>query len=617
MATYVITAPNGEEFEITAPDDATEDQVLSYAKSQFEAMSKSGTKDYSKENTHDGLPARANADGSYSTEVSITVTNPRINNGAPTNIPSMWGGQEVDEETAVDNALKTGKKYPSFKTINEAVAAAKERSDAGGAASDKMTPEMPADPEAAMMQAVETGKTDYTGELKQQLALTGRAAIKGGGTLLGIFGDALNSAFNLVSAGAGSDYRLPMVSDTINKLADAVAVPRNEQERVIGAAAETVASIITSGGAKAGVDWLVSKGVDPNIAVKTIQEMGTKLGQQSTAGSAAALAGQQVTESTDNAGLGLAAGLATAFLTGKSPKMARMTAEQAENNAISLYKQSQNAQVILKPMGVSAINKRVLEGLDEKTLPLKGEGMKSVRETLRLFKQKVAETNELPIENIEKLRKDAANLIKYAGGNQNQRAAGYIIRNAVDDFMSSVSDKMIKSGDKDGIRTLVQGRNAFRTASRAGVLEEVLAAAKYKTEINPNISYDKAVQREMLKLMGNESKLKANFSKEEIDRLKDISKGGRGLQALINTIGVGTGLAGKAAALLGVPATSGASILGYGAAKGAETALRTSAGRARQRGIENEITRILGGTSPPVQSAPIVGSMFGLENIAP
>jgi len=83
--------------------------------------------------THDGYPARQNSDGSYSTEVSITVTNPKLNSGKPTNIPSLWKGKEVDEDTAVKNALDSGNKYPSFSTIPEAVKAAKERSKAGGA----------------------------------------------------------------------------------------------------------------------------------------------------------------------------------------------------------------------------------------------------------------------------------------------------------------------------------------------------------------------------------------------------------------------------------------------------------------------------------------------------
>lgn len=35
MPTYRITSPNGQEFEVTAPDGATQDQVLEYAKSQW------------------------------------------------------------------------------------------------------------------------------------------------------------------------------------------------------------------------------------------------------------------------------------------------------------------------------------------------------------------------------------------------------------------------------------------------------------------------------------------------------------------------------------------------------------------------------------------------------
>lgn len=83
--------------------------------------------------THDGLPARRNADGSYSTELSITVTDPRLNGGRPTNIPSLWGGREVDEDTAVKKALDSGKQYPAFANVQEAVEAARARSEAGGA----------------------------------------------------------------------------------------------------------------------------------------------------------------------------------------------------------------------------------------------------------------------------------------------------------------------------------------------------------------------------------------------------------------------------------------------------------------------------------------------------
>jgi hypothetical protein len=84
--------------------------------------------------TQDGYPARQNADGSYSTEMSITVTDPRLNGGRPTNIPSLWKGREVPQEQAITNALATRKPYAAFNSIDEAVQAAKARSAAGGAA---------------------------------------------------------------------------------------------------------------------------------------------------------------------------------------------------------------------------------------------------------------------------------------------------------------------------------------------------------------------------------------------------------------------------------------------------------------------------------------------------
>lgn len=76
-----------------------------------------------------GRPILENADNSFSTEESITVTDPRLNNGQPTNIPSIWDGQRGTEERAIKEALKSGQEFDSFPSIDEAVTAAKKRSD--------------------------------------------------------------------------------------------------------------------------------------------------------------------------------------------------------------------------------------------------------------------------------------------------------------------------------------------------------------------------------------------------------------------------------------------------------------------------------------------------------
>ena len=84
--------------------------------------------------------------GDVSTEKSVTVTDERLNGGKPTNIPMLVKGQDdaaverilrgtftdEDIETAVKRAnerVKKGQSLPSFSTIEEAVSAAKNRSN--------------------------------------------------------------------------------------------------------------------------------------------------------------------------------------------------------------------------------------------------------------------------------------------------------------------------------------------------------------------------------------------------------------------------------------------------------------------------------------------------------
>jgi hypothetical protein len=83
--------------------------------------------------THDGYPAVQLENGSHMTEYSITVTDPRLNGGKPTNIPSLWERKIVDQNTAVEKALQSKKEYKSFDTIKEAVSDSERKSNAGGA----------------------------------------------------------------------------------------------------------------------------------------------------------------------------------------------------------------------------------------------------------------------------------------------------------------------------------------------------------------------------------------------------------------------------------------------------------------------------------------------------
>lgn len=74
-------------------------------------------------------PAINNPDGTISTERSITVQADDLNGGQPTNIPTIWEGKQLSERDAIRRAVLSGQKYPAFRSIEEAVNAARQRSE--------------------------------------------------------------------------------------------------------------------------------------------------------------------------------------------------------------------------------------------------------------------------------------------------------------------------------------------------------------------------------------------------------------------------------------------------------------------------------------------------------
>lgn len=75
-----------------------------------------------------------NPDGSWSSEITVTVTDPRLNNGQPTVVPSLWlvDGKpvRVNEDAAVDMALKSGLAFQGFPDMAAAEKFANDRESA-------------------------------------------------------------------------------------------------------------------------------------------------------------------------------------------------------------------------------------------------------------------------------------------------------------------------------------------------------------------------------------------------------------------------------------------------------------------------------------------------------
>ncbi len=85
--------------------------------------------------TSEGRKIMQREDGAIVTEKTVTVTDKRINDGRPTNIPTIYGGKFYTEKEAVDIIARnngvdpdTGRKLRGYYSINDAVIAARERS---------------------------------------------------------------------------------------------------------------------------------------------------------------------------------------------------------------------------------------------------------------------------------------------------------------------------------------------------------------------------------------------------------------------------------------------------------------------------------------------------------
>lgn len=84
-------------------------------------------------------PVLLDPQGFQETEKGITVKHPQMNQGAWTNIPSIWNGQHFQggerglEDWAVENALREGHQWPAYPDEKTAVEASMARSKLIGA----------------------------------------------------------------------------------------------------------------------------------------------------------------------------------------------------------------------------------------------------------------------------------------------------------------------------------------------------------------------------------------------------------------------------------------------------------------------------------------------------
>ena len=75
-----------------------------------------------------GRPILDNGDGTFSSEELVTVEHLSINGGKPTNVPSIWGGQRVEDvDMIILYAVASGQNFDSYGTLAQAAVAVRLR----------------------------------------------------------------------------------------------------------------------------------------------------------------------------------------------------------------------------------------------------------------------------------------------------------------------------------------------------------------------------------------------------------------------------------------------------------------------------------------------------------
>lgn len=316
-----------------------------------------------------------------------------------------------------------------------------------------------------------------------------------------------------------------------------------------------------------------------------------------TGATAAALNPIQSEEYWAQKGLEVAAGGATGGALGAAFGKEVVNSRLAVDKA---FKESSAAIQAVKDQGIKfsrAVtfkvdqNIKVAIGADI-TDGLKNPKLGQVRTALKNFKAK-AERTDGDLMVFEELKRDAAAIINNSKAPNEAKKAAYAIRNVVDDLFANVDERSIKSGTKEGIKMLIEGRAASRAAHRANEIQKVMDNAQRAAASRKNLSYPKALAAQLEKLAAKPDEvLLKNFTAEEIKQLRKLSKGGmwdkaEGLLASLSDMRAWLAAAGSA------PVTSGSTLVIPVAAAAGKRAANRLAGSVREAGLQGMISDIM------------------------
>lgn len=461
-------------------------------------------------------------------------------------------------------------------------------------------------------------------ELGRQLDLTLRAGITGLSAVPNAVADFASGALNLGLTAAGSEKRVPYLSQLQQEALDkTLGKPKPGFESAIQTGAEAVAGMMTPG---------MRLPMAEQAGEATARQIATRGGAEAIGAATGAMAGeaaaQKTMELTDSPWASLAAGLATGTIAGSAagkgaftvagPRKEAVTIEQIRNRSSQGYKDLDEAGVTVKSNSIKdKLVPSIQKSLDKENFdPEIVAAHKPIADNLKLLDKIVSD----PAVDFNRLEKIRASFSSMAKGTDDSARLARTVRDEIDTYVANLSGndiKATKGNAKDALDTLSKARTDWRNQSRAQVLQDILDSATAVVEGKGGAISD-VLRNKMVNLTSNVDKMKM-FSTSEQNVIKAATKATdlegflnllakfnpqRGVaQASILTSGLTAAGAGTGATQLAGIGAAGMSGTGFLADK----ALAAS----RQKEVRNLISQIASGNLQAPKQGFAVPGLFG------
>ena len=374
---------------------------------------------------------------------------------------------------------------------------------------------------------------------------------------------------NAISQLAGSDYRMPTVSETLGS--DGGYMDEGLARDTVQAIGNTVPSAVLAGQAmRTGAAALPKLAVGESAGKGVIRQLGQSTAKQDLTTGALAAAGSEVGEELGGdtgrlAGGLLAPSLAAAPSTIKSAisgpsarkllQEAAPTSQQLKESAREVYKQLDDAGVVYSAKRLVPFTRQVAdvvqrEGFNAKIHPKVSAALDELAKTA---------DKDLTLTELDTLRKVARAAARSIDPDEG-RLGGMIV-DRIDDFMANTKTNATEGATEEVRKLFSTARGLWGKARRTELIDEAIEKAG-----NQASGFENGLRTQFRSILNNKKKMQG-FSDAEKEAIKTVVRGGK-LENTAKALGKFGFSEGQATSMLlsSLGAAGGAAIAGPGGA---------------------------------------------------